>query len=56
MPCNVIVHQKEGHTHIAAVDAEQMLSTVGNEQLAETATEARRRLTPVVESSAQPAA
>jgi len=56
LPCNVVVYQHEGQTHIAAVNAEQMLSIVGNDQLAETAGEVRRRLTAVVERSAQPAA
>lgn len=56
LPCNVVVYQHEGQTHIAAVNAEQMLSIVGNDQLAETASEVRRRLTAVVERSAQPAA
>ena len=55
LPCNVVVYQHEGQTHIAAINAEQMLSIVGNDQLAETAGEVRRRLTAVVERSAQPA-
>ena len=55
LPCNVVVYQHEGQTHIAAVNAEQMLSIAGNDQLAETAREVRRRLTAVVERSAQPA-
>jgi len=32
LPCNVVVYQQQGQTHIAAVDAEQMLSIVGNEE------------------------
>ena len=55
LPCNLVVYQHEGQTHIAAINAEQMLSIVGNDQLAETAGEVRRRLTAVVERSAQPA-
>ncbi len=31
LPCNVVVYQQQGQTHIAAVDAEQMLSIVGND-------------------------
>jgi uncharacterized protein (DUF302 family) len=49
LPCNVIVYEQEGHTHIAAIDAEQMLALVGNDELAETATEVRQRLARVVE-------
>ena len=49
LPCNVVIYQDNGQTHIAAVDAEQMLSIVGNDELAPTATEVRRRLAAVVE-------
>jgi len=50
LPCNVIVYERDGQTHVAAVDPEQMLSIVGNDQLGSTATEVRRRLLGVVES------
>lgn len=53
LPCNVIVYQQEGQTHIAAIDAEQMLSIVSNDKLAATATEVRRRLAGVVERAAR---
>ena len=49
LPCNVVVYEQHGETHIAAVDAEQMLSIVGNHELASTATEVRRRLGDVVD-------
>jgi uncharacterized protein (DUF302 family) len=52
LPCNVIVYQQREETHIAAIDAEQMLSIVENEELAETAREVRRRLAAVVERAA----
>lgn len=52
LPCNVVVYRQAGETHIAAVDAEQMLSIVGNDELASTATEVRRRLAAVVERAA----
>ncbi len=48
LPCNVIVYQRDGDTHISAVDAEQMLSIVGNERLAPIAADVRRRLAAVV--------
>ena len=41
LPCNVIVYQENGQTHIAAVNAERMLSIVDNDDLASTATEVR---------------
>ena len=53
LPCNVIVYQEDGHTRISAVDAERMLSIVGNDQLADTASEVRRRLSNVVERVAR---
>ena len=48
LPCNVVVYEQNGQTHIAAIDAERMLSIVGNDELAETASEVRRRLSSVV--------
>jgi uncharacterized protein (DUF302 family) len=53
LPCNVIVYEQNGQTHIAAVDAERMLSIVGNDELGPTATEVRRRLSNVVQRAAQ---
>jgi uncharacterized protein (DUF302 family) len=53
LPCNVIVYEQQGHTQIAAVDPEQMLSIVDNDELASTAREVRQRLSAVVERSAQ---
>lgn len=49
LPCNVIVYAQQGDTHIAAVDAERMLSIVDNDELAATASEVRRRLAAVVD-------
>ena|SRR5438034_6862196 len=47
LPCNVIVYRRDGDTHIA-VDAERMLSIVGNERLAPIAADVKRRLADVV--------
>jgi uncharacterized protein (DUF302 family) len=52
LPCNVIVYQDHEQTHIAAVDAERMLSIVSNDELADTAAEVRNRLGAVVERAA----
>jgi uncharacterized protein (DUF302 family) len=49
LPCNVVIYQRQGQTHIAAVNAEQMLSIVGNDDLTEIATEVQRRLSAVVD-------
>ena len=48
LPCNVVVYQREGAMHIVAIDAERMLSIVGNEQLAPIAADVKRRLGEVV--------
>jgi uncharacterized protein (DUF302 family) len=36
-PCDVVVYQEQCETRVAAVDAEQMLSIVRNDELASTA-------------------
>jgi uncharacterized protein (DUF302 family) len=57
LPCNVVVYERDGQVHIAAIDAERMLSIVGNDQLTDTASEVQRRLSLVVErAAARPAA
>jgi uncharacterized protein (DUF302 family) len=48
LPCNVIVYGRDGDTHISAVDAERMLSIVGNERFASIAADVKRRLAGVV--------
>jgi len=49
LPCNVVVYERGGETHVAAVDAERMLSIVGNDELAPVAAEVRERLAAVVD-------
>ncbi len=53
LPCNVVVYERGGETHISAVDAERMLSIVGNEEIAPVAAEVRRRLAAIVERAAE---
>ena len=53
LPCNVVVYQEQGRTHVAAVDAEQMLSIVDNNELTPTAAEVRQRLAAVVQRAAE---
>ncbi|MHB8642860.1 MAG: DUF302 domain-containing protein [Gaiellaceae bacterium] len=48
LPCNVVVYERDGVTHVSAVDAERMLSIVGNDGLAPVATEVREKLKAVV--------
>ena len=42
LPCNVVVYQRDGETHVSAIDAERMLSIVGNDELAPIAAEVRQ--------------
>jgi uncharacterized protein (DUF302 family) len=55
LPCNVVIYQRQGQTHIAAVNAEQMLAIVDNDELAEIASEVQRRLSAVVDRAAHQA-
>jgi len=49
LPCNVVVYRRDGTTHVSAIDAERMLSIVGNDELLPVAAEVRRRLAAIVE-------
>jgi uncharacterized protein (DUF302 family) len=48
LPCNVVVYQRDGATHISAIDAERMLSIVDNAELQPIAAQVRDRLAAVV--------
>jgi uncharacterized protein (DUF302 family) len=52
LPCNVVVYQRDGETHISAIDAERMLSVVGNYELEPVAAQVRDKLAAVVERAA----
>jgi uncharacterized protein (DUF302 family) len=52
LPCNVVVFQRGGETHISAIDPERMLSIVDNEELGSVAAEVKSRLGAVVERAA----
>jgi uncharacterized protein (DUF302 family) len=54
LPCNVVVYEREGETHISAIDADRMLSIVGNDELAPVAAQVRAKLAVVVEGAANP--
>jgi uncharacterized protein (DUF302 family) len=51
LPCNVVVYEREGTTHISAIDADRMLSLVGNDELAPIAAVVREKLAAVVDRS-----
>jgi len=44
LPCNVVVHERDGETHVLAADPVALLSLVGNPELDEVATEVRARV------------
>jgi uncharacterized protein (DUF302 family) len=50
LPCNVIVHRRDGQTRVAAVDPEAMLGLVDNPQLHELAGTIRTRLARAMEA------
>ena len=54
LPCNVVVYRRDGENHVAAIDAERMLSIVGNDQLTSIATLIREKLARVVQRATQP--
>ena len=49
LPCNVVVYERNGTTHVSAIDADRMLSIVGNDALTPIAADVRKRLAAVVE-------
>ena len=53
LPCNVVIYQRNGKTYISAVDAERMLSIVGNEELQPVAAQVRDRLAAVVDRASR---
>ena len=53
LPCNVVIYEREGRTRVAAVEPEQMLSIVGNEELGQIATRVREDLDHVVKEIAK---
>ena len=52
LPCNVVVYRSEDETRISAIDADRMLSIVGNGELRPVAAEVRAKLARVVERAA----
>ena len=52
LPCNVVVYERDGETTISAVDAERMLSLVGNGELQPIAMQVRDKLALVVARAA----
>ena len=53
LPCNVVVYERDGETHVSAIDAERMLSIVGNADLQPVAAQVREKLAAVVERASR---
>ena len=53
LPCNVLVYELGGRTHVAAVEPERILSIVGNGKLEPIAEQVREDLGRVVEELAR---
>jgi uncharacterized protein (DUF302 family) len=53
LPCNVVVYELGGRTHVAAVEPERMLSIVGNKELEPIAEQVREDLSRVVNELAR---
>jgi uncharacterized protein (DUF302 family) len=54
LPCNVVVYEADGETHVSAIDAERMLSIVENDLLPPVAATVRAKLAAVVELAVAP--
>jgi uncharacterized protein (DUF302 family) len=50
LPCNVVVYEKNSQSVVAAIDAEKMLSVVGNPELLPVARQVNGKLRKVIDS------
>ena len=50
LPCNVIVYEKNGTTHVSLLNPMMMVDFAGNDALSDMAEDAHRRLTAVFEA------
>jgi uncharacterized protein (DUF302 family) len=50
LPCNVVVYEREGRVVVSAIDADKMLSIVGNPQLETVAKQVNEKLRRVIDS------
>ena len=54
LPCNAIVYERNGQVYVGVVDAEKMLSVVGNPGMEQMARDVNRKLRSVVNNIVQP--
>jgi uncharacterized protein (DUF302 family) len=50
LPCNIVVYEREGRTVVSAIDADKMLSIVGNPRLEPVAKQINGKLRRVIDS------
>jgi uncharacterized protein (DUF302 family) len=50
LPCNVVVYEREGRVVVSAIDADKMLSIVGNPQIETVAKQVNEKLRRVIDS------
>ena len=54
LPCNAVVYERNGQVYVGVVDAEKMLSVVGNPGMEPMARDVNRKLRSVVNNIVQP--
>jgi uncharacterized protein (DUF302 family) len=54
LPCNAVVYERNGQVHVGVVDAEKMLSVVGNPGMEPMARDVNRKLRSVVNKIVRP--
>ena len=54
LPCNAIVYERNGQVYVGVVDAEKMLSVVGNPGMEQMARDVNKKLRSVVNNIVQP--
>jgi uncharacterized protein (DUF302 family) len=53
LPCNVIVYERDGEVRVGAVDAEKMLSVVGNPEMRQLAQVVNEKLRRAIDRAAE---
>jgi len=54
LPCNAVVYERDGQVYVGVVDAEKMLSVVGNPGMEPMARDVNRKLRSVVNNIVRP--
>jgi uncharacterized protein (DUF302 family) len=54
LPCNAVVYERDGQVYVGVVDAEKMLSVVGNPGMEQMARDVNQKLRSVVNNIVQP--